>query len=74
MAIKRCYTCKGSKVVVGLGGLEKKCSECNGIGYQEIADSKEVDAFLNQETEIPEVQVLGETVVTKKPGRKKKVA
>jgi hypothetical protein len=66
MAIKRCFTCKGSKVVVGLGGLEKKCSECSGIGYKEIADSKEVDDFLNQEP--------AETVEIKKPGRKKKVA
>lgn len=74
MAIKRCFTCKGSKVVVGLGGLEKKCNECSGIGYKEIADNKEVDDFLKQESEIPETQVLGETVVTKKPGRKKKVA
>ena len=30
-----CTYCKGNKVTTPMGGIEKKCIECNGIGYLE---------------------------------------
>ncbi len=66
MSIKRCATCKGHKVVVGLGGMEKKCKACNGIGFAPKVVEKEVDEFLAKKDE-PIAQAA-----PKKMGRPKK--
>lgn len=47
--IKRCTKCRGSKIVMGLGGLERKCVACKGVGFESIVDEKDEDQFLNQE-------------------------
>lgn len=31
--IARCTRCRGRKVVVGLGGMIKKCPDCKGVGF-----------------------------------------
>jgi hypothetical protein len=31
--LKRCECCHGTKRKLGMGGLVKKCDECNGIGW-----------------------------------------
>lgn len=46
MALKRCTTCRGVKSVIGLGGLMRKCFDCDGIGYKEEATVNDVDDFL----------------------------
>lgn len=69
MAHKRCSRCRGTKSVITLGGLHKNCKVCNGIGYEEIADDKDVDNFLSEKKVENIVKVE-----RKKPGRKKKVA
>lgn len=44
--VKKCPNCKGSKIVMGLGGMEKKCKPCSGIGYVNKVDEKDEEAFL----------------------------
>lgn len=40
MEIERCSYCEGRKKIIGLGMIEKKCEECNGIGYKEKPEKK----------------------------------
>lgn len=47
MSIKRCYKCKGSKMIMTLGALERKCLECKGTGRQIKVEEKEVDEYLS---------------------------
>lgn len=44
--IKRCGTCRGQKIVMGMGGLDHKCHDCKGIGYNEV-DESDVDKMLS---------------------------
>lgn len=44
--VKKCSTCKGSKIVMGLGGMEKKCKPCGGVGYVSKIDEKDEEKFL----------------------------
>lgn len=37
--ILRCPLCNGSKKVVGIGLIEKKCPDCSGVGF--IEETKE---------------------------------
>ena len=36
MDYAKCVTCKGAKKIKGLGGMERNCPGCKGIGYKEI--------------------------------------
>lgn len=38
MTMVRCECCKGSKTIVGLGNIAKKCHECKGMGFVECTD------------------------------------
>ncbi len=29
----QCGTCNGRKILRGLGNIEKKCEQCNGVGW-----------------------------------------
>lgn len=51
MSVKRCDTCRGSKIVMGLGGLEHKCKPCAGLGYAMKVDEKDEQDFLNAKSE-----------------------
>lgn len=31
--MKRCQLCGGTKRIKGMGGIDKLCTECDGIGY-----------------------------------------
>ena len=44
--IKRCPTCRGQKIVMGMGGLEHKCKPCAGIGHVERIDDADTDKLL----------------------------
>lgn len=44
--IKRCERCNGSKIMMTLGMLQKKCNVCNGVGHQEVVSDEDVDSFL----------------------------
>jgi DnaJ-class molecular chaperone len=35
MELKLCEKCRGARVHMGMGMLEKKCEDCNGVGYVE---------------------------------------
>lgn len=35
--------CGGRKVVKGIGGMQKKCTACKGIGHVSIAEAVKVD-------------------------------
>lgn len=75
--LMNCFKCKGVAEFVSLGGMKEKCLECNGRGKVPRTTNKDVAEFLDKkpDAEIPDLQVLGSTVVTKKKmGRPKKVA
>ncbi len=38
MANERCNACSGRKWNIGLGGMQKKCGKCDGIGYTKVTD------------------------------------
>jgi phage FluMu protein Com len=38
MITVRCDACSGRKYNVGLGGMQKKCGKCDGIGYTKAND------------------------------------
>lgn len=77
MSYKRCNKCKGSKSVLEIGGLHKNCKECNGIGYKEVIEEKDVDDFLDQNTKEEIINNIDNKEISvnthKKRGRKKKV-
>lgn len=60
--LQRCESCRGAKMIKGLGMIEKKCDSCNGIGWIEKKD--EVIAKRNDENIKP--------VEIKKRGSRKK--
>jgi phage FluMu protein Com len=62
--IKRCTVCKGFKKIVGLGMVEKECSDCKGIGFIEVKEEPIVDNILTIEP----------IIIKKRPGRPKRVA
>ena len=33
MALNRCDCCHGRRNIVGLGGMQKACGNCNGVGH-----------------------------------------
>lgn len=62
--IERCECCKGRKKILSLGGLEKSCTECAGIGWHEKkTEEKSKESATNEEP-----------VIKKRQGRPKKVA
>ena len=38
MAYTRCETCKGRKMVMGLGYMTHKCRTCNGVGHVAVVE------------------------------------
>lgn len=64
--IERCLNCRGTKKLLGLGGISKECHYCHGVGFVEAPQDD--DAILNQKP-------LDDVVVEiKKSARKKKRA
>lgn len=47
----KCDACRGSKSVVSLGNISKKCSKCSGIGFVEsnLSDLISLSSDQNQE-------------------------
>ena len=39
----RCPACRGTKKIMGMGMMEQKCTECNGIGYIDVVDAEVLD-------------------------------
>lgn len=62
--IIRCECCNGRKRIIGLGGMQRDCYECDGVGHLELIDESRVS---DKHTELSE-----ETRETKKRGRKPK--
>lgn len=65
--LKRCETCRGTKKKLGMGGMQKDCSDCKGIGWIEPPIQKEITDAKNLAGEII-------PVVKKKMGRPKRLA
>ena len=38
MAHTRCESCRGKKIVMGLGYIMKKCAVCNGVGHVAVIE------------------------------------
>lgn len=43
MTLLRCECCQGRKHVIGLGGMQKKCGNCMGVGFVKVVDVAVVD-------------------------------
>lgn len=48
---KRCDRCRGSKIVMGLGGMQHKCKVCSGLGYALKVDEEDEKEFLETKTQ-----------------------
>ncbi len=59
----RCDCCQGLKRIKGLGGIEKDCPGCRGIGWIDNGD-KSLEKELSERMDIAKPK--------KKPGRKPK--
>lgn len=54
---QRCLQCRGQKYATGLGGMRKRCQECNGVGYVDIAEDEEHDeSYVDELSDIDEEQ------------------
>ncbi len=38
----RCYSCKGTKRILGMGGMVKPCGVCNAVGWITIENENPV--------------------------------
>jgi hypothetical protein len=36
--IERCARCAGKKKINGIGGMQKTCGECKGVGHIKVID------------------------------------
>lgn len=57
MSLERCERCRGTKRVVGMGNIEKKCPECNGVGW------------IEKKAEVNLIEELSNEISIKKRGR-----
>ena len=65
--IIRCDSCKGRKRVLGMGGMEKQCPDCGGIGWRER--ESQCDILTEGLT-----SAAGNPVIAKrKPGRRPRI-
>jgi len=60
----RCPACGGTKKIIGLGMVERKCDECNGVGFVDMEDAEIIES-VNGHASKP-------VVVTKRRGRPKR--
>jgi phage FluMu protein Com len=63
----RCDCCNGRKRVLGMGGMEKPCGPCKGIGW--IKDETEMPVY----TDGLITSGGNPVIVKRKPGRKPKI-
>lgn len=61
----RCPECAGRKKVIGLGNMEKSCSNCNAIGWVTESSSNDQNISSSSSDQV-------DSVMPKKRGRKKK--
>lgn len=38
MTLSRCDCCNGRRHIVGLGGIERECDNCDGVGFVKVAE------------------------------------
>lgn len=62
----KCETCLGRRSVTGMGGITKKCPDCNGIGWFEDKPLPNQATHVNQAAKKPQVT----DSVTTKPAKK----
>ena len=54
---QRCLLCRGQKYSTGLGGMRKRCYECNGVGYVDICqDEMHDESYVDESADIDEEQ------------------
>ena len=54
---QRCLQCRGQKYATGLGGMRKRCHECNGVGYVDITEDEEHDeSYVDESAEMDDEQ------------------
>lgn len=63
----RCDSCNGRKRVLGMGGMEKTCQPCKGVGW--IKDEAEHEIH----TEGLKTPTGNPVIAKRKPGRKPKI-
>lgn len=42
MAVERCHGCHGRKTHIGLGGMERDCLTCRGIGFVTAVEAEPI--------------------------------
>jgi len=57
---------------MSLGGFEKKCPDCSGIGYEDVPDEMEVEKFLG--SDVSDSSSKAKAAPKKKTVRKKQNA
>lgn len=38
MTLSRCDCCMGRRKITGLGGMERECDNCKGVGFVKVAE------------------------------------
>ena len=65
MAHTRCETCKGRKVVMGLGYMTAKCRTCNGVGHVAVVEDLPVDEAVITACTVPNAEPVKRKYVRK---------
>lgn len=65
MSLIRCKKCRGTKKLMGMGGIYKNCDECNGVGQVDVEDAELIwtDPESVRTVVTPVIQVESEKVV-----------
>jgi len=53
MTLSRCDCCHGRRHLVGLGGMERECSNCKGVGFVKAAAAAEPVVVVKRKRRTP---------------------
>jgi hypothetical protein len=71
MQIERCKCCNGQKIIMGMGMIEKKCFNCNGVGHVNKELNTETIEKIDIEKVVKNVSGAEVAVIVKRRGRPK---
>lgn len=53
MSLTRCDCCDGRRNIVGLGGIQKACGNCKGVGYVKIDEPAKTVVVVKRKRRTP---------------------
>ena len=65
----KCNCCFGAKVVMGIGMVEARCENCNGVGYTEIIPD-EITYLESKEEHVKKIHEIKDEKVKVYPSSK----